>query len=176
MIETKRRVGGWVTVTGGQHRGTEGTITRISEGKAYLETIDGTEIIAAIAWVVPSERPTIPSTPSDDVESSHTEEETPVSEVQPESPPPVKPLTLLQLRELAKQQHISVARDKADFLRLIRELEPDTDPATLKGTVLFDKVSELHISRLRSKQELQNLLGIQTSREAEVRVESEATE
>ena len=67
-------------------------------------------------------------------------------------------LTILQLRGLAKRKGISVARTKADFLRIIKEKKPDDDLERLKGKVLFDRVSELCISRLRSKEDLQKLL------------------
>ena len=67
-------------------------------------------------------------------------------------------MTTLQLRGLAKRKGVSVARTKADFLRIIKEKHPDEDLERLKGKVLFDRVSELHISRLRSKEDLQKLL------------------
>ena len=67
-------------------------------------------------------------------------------------------MTMLQLRELAKQKGVAIARTKADFLRIIKEKNPGEDPKQLKGKVLFDRVSELHISRLRSKEDLQTLL------------------
>jgi hypothetical protein len=47
---------------------------------------------------------------------------------------------------------------KADFLRIIQERNPDEDLALPKCKVLFDRVKELHISRLRSKEEMVNLL------------------
>ena len=67
-------------------------------------------------------------------------------------------MTTIELRDLAKRKGVSVARTKADFLRLINEKNPDEDLERLKGKALFDKVSELHISRLRSKEDLQKLL------------------
>ena len=67
-------------------------------------------------------------------------------------------MTTLQLRDLAKRKGVSVARTKADFLLIIKEKNPDEDLERLKGKVLFDRVSELHISRLRSKEDLQKLL------------------
>ena len=70
-------------------------------------------------------------------------------------------MTTLQLRELAKRKGVAIARTKADFLRIIKEKNPDEDLERLKGKVLFDRVSELHISRLRSKQDLQKLLSKQ---------------
>ena len=67
-------------------------------------------------------------------------------------------MTVVELQNLAKERKISVARTKADFQRIIKELEPDIDIETLKGPALFNKVSELHISRLRSKKDLVELL------------------
>ena len=67
-------------------------------------------------------------------------------------------LTTLQLRDLAKQKGVAIARTKADFLRIIKEKNHGEDLERLKGKVLFDRVSELHISRLRSKQDLQKLI------------------
>ena len=67
-------------------------------------------------------------------------------------------LTILQLRSLAKQKGVAIARTKADFLRLIKEINPDEDLERLKGKILFDRISELHISRLRSKEDLRILL------------------
>ena len=67
-------------------------------------------------------------------------------------------LTILQLRDLAKRKGVAIARTKADFLRLIKEKNPDEDLERLKGKILFDRISELRISRLRSKEDLQKLL------------------
>lgn len=67
-------------------------------------------------------------------------------------------MTVKQLQELAKSRGIGIARTKEDFLRIIEEKHPDEDLERLKGKVLFDRVSELHISRLRSKQDFLRLL------------------
>ena len=67
-------------------------------------------------------------------------------------------MTTLQLRELAKQKGIAIARTKSDFLRIIKKKNLSEDLERLKGEVLFNRVSELHISRLRSKEDLQKLL------------------
>ena len=56
-----------------------------------------------------------------------------------------------------------MARTKADFLRIIKEKHPDEDLEKLKGKALFDRVSELHISRLRSKEELRKLLELKSA-------------
>jgi len=67
-------------------------------------------------------------------------------------------MTVRQLWDLAKQRGVSVARTKSDFFRIIKAMNPDEDMTVLKGKALFDRVSELHISRLRSKQEMASLL------------------
>lgn len=71
---------------------------------------------------------------------------------------PYEKMTVVELQKLAKERDISIARTKADFCRIIKELETDCDTETLKGPALFNKVSELHISRLRSKKDLVELL------------------
>ena len=91
--------------------------------------------------------------PTETAETGRIEENTEVTEN-------IAKMTTLQLRELAKQKGVAIARTKADFLRIIKEKHPDEDLERLKGKVLFDRVSELHISRLRSKEELQNLLDL----------------
>ena len=75
-----------------------------------------------------------------------------------EIPENIKKMTTVQLRELAKEKGVSVARTKDDFLRIIKSMNPDEDLERLKGKILFDRVSKLHISRLRSKDDLQKLL------------------
>jgi hypothetical protein len=70
----------------------------------------------------------------------------------------IQSLTVKQLQELAKQKGIGIARTKADFLRIIAKMHPEEDLSILKGPALFDRVTELHISRLRSKEDLQILL------------------
>jgi len=71
---------------------------------------------------------------------------------------PYEKMTVVELQKLAKERDISIARTKADFVRIIQQQEPDIDIDTLKGPALFNKVSELHISRLRSKKDLVGLL------------------
>ena len=91
-------------------------------------------------------------------DSSAQPEEEPEAEV--EIPDDIKKMTVAQLRDLAKEKGVSVARTKEDFLRIIKEMNPDEDLERLKGKILFDRVSELHISRLRSKEDLQRLLAM----------------
>ena len=88
---------------------------------------------------------------TDAAETGKIEEDT-------EIPVNLAKLTTLQLRDIAKRKGVSVARTKADFLQIIKEKNPGENLERLKGKVLFDRVSELHISRLRSKDDLQKLL------------------
>ena len=67
-------------------------------------------------------------------------------------------MTVNQLQALAKQRGIGIARTKLDFLRIIKDKNPDEDLDQLVGKTLFNLVSELHISRLRSKNDLVRLL------------------
>ena len=67
-------------------------------------------------------------------------------------------ITVIELRKLAKEKGIAIARTKDDFLQIIKSMNPEEDLERLKGKVLFDRVSELHISRLRSKEDLRKLL------------------
>jgi len=67
-------------------------------------------------------------------------------------------MTVKQLQALVKQRGIGIARTKDDFIRIIKEKNPDEDLESLKGKVLFNRISELHISRLRTKEDLVRLL------------------
>jgi len=98
-------------------------------------------------------------TPGADTDST---EQTMVTTAEQEDPaeinPEIKKLTINQLQTLAKEKGVSIARTKADFLRIIKQKNPNEDLSLLKGKVLFDRVTELKISRLRSKADLQILL------------------
>ena len=74
------------------------------------------------------------------------------------NPNAITKLNTIQLCDFAKRKSISIARTKADFLQIIKDKNPGEDLERLKGKVLFDRVSELHISRLRPKEDLQKLL------------------
>ncbi len=67
-------------------------------------------------------------------------------------------MTVKQLQALAKQRGIGIARTKSDFHRIINEKNPDEDLDQLTGKTLFNRVSELHISRLRTKEDLVRML------------------
>jgi len=67
-------------------------------------------------------------------------------------------LNVVQLQALAINRGIGIARTKTDFLNIIKELRPNEDLDRLRGKDLFDRVSQLHISRLRNKADLITLL------------------
>ena len=67
-------------------------------------------------------------------------------------------MTVKQLQALAKQRGIGIARTKSDFLRIIKEKNPEEDLDQLTGKTLFNRVSELHVSRLRTKEDLVRML------------------
>jgi len=67
-------------------------------------------------------------------------------------------LTAKQAQTAAKQHGVSIARTKADFIKLLDEAEPGVDHAGLGGQALKDKLAEHKIGALRTKQELLDLL------------------
>ena len=69
-------------------------------------------------------------------------------------------MTVKQLQSLAKQRGIGIARTKSDFFRIVKEKNPDEDLDQLVGKTLFNRVSELHVSRLRTKEELVRMLSV----------------
>ncbi len=93
-------------------------------------------------------------------DTAETTAETPTPPDQPSenNDQNIAKMTVKQLQALAKQRGIGIARTKDDFLRIIREKQPYEDLECLKGKVLFDRISELHISRLRTKEDLIRLL------------------
>ncbi|MFQ5574245.1 MAG: phage minor head protein [Terriglobia bacterium] len=67
-------------------------------------------------------------------------------------------LTVKQLQTLAKQNGISIARTKADFIKLLDQAEPGFDHTNLTGAALKAKLKEYKIGLLRTKEELVKLL------------------
>ena len=87
--------------------------------------------------------------------TSNTAEQDPTAEAGSQD---ITKMTVKQLQALAKQRGIGIARTKSDFLRIIKEKNPDEDLDQLTGKTLFNRVSELHISRLRTKEDLVRML------------------
>jgi len=67
-------------------------------------------------------------------------------------------LTVKQLQTLAKQNGVSIARTKADFIKLLDQAEPGFDHTNLTGAALKAKLKEHKIGLLRTKEELVKLL------------------
>ena len=67
-------------------------------------------------------------------------------------------LTVKQLQTLSKQNGVSIARTKADFIKLLDQSEPGFDHASLTGAALKAKLKEHKIGLLRTKNELVKLL------------------
>ena len=67
-------------------------------------------------------------------------------------------LNMKQLEEQAKKFDIPVARNKADFIRLLEPLEPDLDWENIKGVELKRLLNKHKIGSKRSKEELVQLL------------------
>jgi len=76
-------------------------------------------------------------------------------------------LTVKQLQTAAKKQGISIARTKADFIKLLDGIEPGVDHSTLSGKELQAKIAQFKIGALRSKQELIDLLKAKHAAEAQ---------
>jgi len=67
-------------------------------------------------------------------------------------------LTVKQLQTLAKQNGISIARTKADFIKMLDAAEPGVHHGDMSGAVLMAKVKQYNIGALRSKDDLAKLL------------------
>jgi len=63
-----------------------------------------------------------------------------------------------QLQTLAKQNGISVARTKNDFIKLLDQVESGVHHGDLTGAALQAKIKQYNIAALRSKDELVSLL------------------
>lgn len=67
-------------------------------------------------------------------------------------------LTMKQIQVLAKQNAVSVARTKADHLKLLAAAEPGVDHTGLGGAALEAKLKQYGIGALRTKDDLLKLL------------------
>ena len=70
-------------------------------------------------------------------------------------------LSVKQLQTLAKQNGVSIARTKADFIHLLDAAEPGVDHSSLAGAALDAKLKEHKIGLLRTKDDLIQLLAQQ---------------
>jgi len=173
MSTRKKQIGDRVMVTAGQHRDKVGTIVDKERRGWTIELEDGSRVTASFPMVALVEAAAQPEQASREQAQTTTEAESPVVEAEesqeadptaqgeaesttetPEGEQEITKMTVKQLQALAKQHGIGIARTKDDFLRIIKAKYPEEDLERLKGKVLFDRVSELHISRLRTKEDL----------------------
>jgi len=171
MSTVKKHVGDQIMITAGQFKNRAGKLIVKNRGGWTVELEDGQQVSTSFAMValIPSSevQETNEEQQAESSEDSSTEENAPSGEpdsnsqvkeqnesVQEKELTDVTKMTVKQLQALAKQRGIGIARTKSDFLRIIKEKSPDDDLDQLVGKVLFDRVTELHISRLRTKADL----------------------
>jgi len=177
MSTPKKKIGDRVMITAGQNKNKVGTIVDKERRGWTIELEDGSRVTASFPMValveataqaeqageeqtqktVKVESPTTEAEASQEVDPAVQGEAEPTPET-PAGEQDIAKMTVKQLQALAKQRGIGIARTKDDFLRIIKEKNPDEDLERLKGKVLFDRVSELHVSRLRTKEDLVRLL------------------
>ncbi|MDP8238366.1 MAG: KOW motif-containing protein [Candidatus Hatepunaea meridiana] len=177
MSKVKKKIGDSVLITAGQFKNEVGVIVDKERHSWTIELEDGSRITASFSMVALVE-PSTQAEPTDEVEVV-TETESPVVETEASQeaeptdqgkamPTPettddeqdITKMTVKQLQALARQRGIGIARTKSDFLRIIKAKNPEEDLDQLVGKILFNRVSELHISRLRTKVDLVRMLTV----------------
>jgi len=177
MSTTKRKIGDRIRITGGQHKDKVGTIIDKERRGWTIELEDGSRVTASFPMVALVEASTQTEQAGAEQAQETTRVESPTARAKAfqkadptsqaaetatatasEGEQDVAKMTVKQLQALVKQRGIGIARTKSDFIRIIKEKNPDEDLERLKGKVLFDRVSELHISRLRTKEDLVRML------------------
>ena len=176
-MSVAKKLGDHVKITGGARKGQTGKLVFKEKRGWTVEIAPGETVLVAFPYVEliqdnASMVPVVEDTPATEaavevgtVESAQSKAESPsAAETSPteattsEAKPDISKMSVKRLQDLAKQKGIGIARTKSDFLRIIAKMHPEEDLTTLKGPALFNRVTELHISRLRSKEDLQNLL------------------
>lgn len=189
MSKVKKQIGDRVKITGGQFKDSVGTITSKERRGWIVELEDGRQVSASfpmVALIESSEQhtdqepqPAAEETAAESIQTeetvdqadsdTQTEETTDsesASDTEGQDPnsqsaeQDVTKMTVKQLQALAKQRGIGIARTKSDFIRIIKEKNPDEDLDQLTGKTLFNRVTELHISRLRTKADLVRILQV----------------
>jgi len=171
MSTTKKQLGDRVLITAGPKKDKIGNLVSKERRGWIVELDDGEKVsvsfpmIAVVRSVSEMESESTESQSAEITPSEETITETSVeisgtkSNIKPaDSVKDITKMTVKQLQELAKQRGIGIARTKSDFLRIIQEKNPDEDLDQLVGKTLFNRVSDFHISRLRTKQDLIRLL------------------
>ena len=173
MSTPKKKIGDRVVITAGQHRDKVGTIVDKERRGWMIELEDGSRVNASFPMVALVEASAQTEQAGSEQAQETVETETPTTEVEPtsqatetatatasEGGQDIAKMTVKQLQALAKQRGIGIARTKDDFLRIIKEKNPEEDLDQLTGKTLFNRVSELHISRLRTKEDLVRMLTV----------------
>ena len=162
---SQKQAGDLVMITGGVNKDKEGILQEKVSNGWNIKLRNGEVVLTSFPFIKllarkgEFEENPQSGQPQDSEPIPETESEIGgASEIAQNPPENIAQMTTLQLRDLAKQRGVSVARTKDDFFRIIKEKNPVEDLERLKGKILFDRVSELHISRLRSKEDLQKLL------------------
>ena len=184
MNTPKKKLGDRVVITAGQHRDKVGVIVDQERRGWIIELEDcpgegeeRTRVTASFPMVALIEASVQTEQAGGEQVQETVEVESPTAETEthqeadpdaqgeadptPEMPvdrQDITKMTVKQLQALAKQRGIGIARTKDDFIRIIKEKNPDEDLERLKGKALFDRISELHVSRLRTKEDLVQLL------------------
>ena len=177
MSTTKKQLGDRVLITAGPCKDKIGKLVSKERRGWIVELDDGEKVSVSfpmIAVVRSINEQGGESTEEQSVDVTSVEEsnvetsvETPESNSGNEtetSEQDITKMTVKELQAIAKQRKIGIARTKSDFLRIIQEKNPDEDLDQLTGKTLFNRISELHISRLRTKQDLIRLLTADESR------------
>ena len=174
MSTTQKQLGDRVLITAGPHKDKIGILVTKERRGWTVELDDGERVAVSFPMVavvrsaaeMESETDTSHSDSEGEVESSEEPGRAPVNITPADNTQPsaesddldIAKMSVKQLQALAKQKGIGIARTKDDFLRIIKEKNSDEDLDQLKGKTLFHRVGELHISRLRSKQDLVSLI------------------
>jgi len=174
MSTTKKQIGDRIRITGGQYKNSIGKLVAKERRGWMVELEDGQQVAVSFPMVI-----LVEAAVDKEVEATVVREEPqqqpPEAENAGEAEPAaethtapeqsnegndqeITKMTVKQLQVLAKQRGIGIARTKSDFLRIIKEKNPDEDLDQLTGKTLFNRVSELHISRLRTKEDLVRML------------------
>jgi len=175
MSTVKKQIGDSVMITAGQLKNRIGVIVDQERHGWTIELEDGSRVTASFPMVALVE-PSTMAEPTDEVEEIR-ENKSPVDETEasqevdpaaqseaesttdsPDGEQDIAKMTVKHLQALAKQRGIGIARTKVDFLRIIKVKNPEEDLDQLIGKTLFNRVSELHISRLRTKADLVRML------------------
>ncbi len=177
MSTAKKQLGDRVLITAGHCRDKIGKLVSKERRGWIVELDDGEKVSVSFPMIAVVRSVSEQESESTDEQSF---ENTPVEESNVEtsvetlesnsdretetSEQDIAKMTVKELQNLAKQRGIGIARTKSDFLRIIKEKNPDEDLDQLVGKTLFNRVSELHVSRLRTKQDLIRLLTADESR------------